>query len=29
MMMREAAMPIQAGEEKIGINVSVSYELLR
>lgn len=28
--MREAAaMPIQAGEEKIGITVSVSYELLR
>ena len=24
-----AAMPIQAGEEKIGINVQVSYELLR
>jgi uncharacterized protein YggE len=30
MMMREAAaMPIQAGEEKIGITVQVSYELLR
>lgn len=30
MMMREAAaMPIQAGEEKIGVNVSVSYELVR
>jgi uncharacterized protein YggE len=25
----QASMPIQAGEEKIGINVSVSYELLR
>jgi len=24
-----ASMPIQAGEEKIGINVSVAYELLR
>ena len=30
MMMREAVvMPIQAGEEKIGINVQVSYELLK